>query len=146
MCVCVYVCVCVCVWVLVLTGLWNRPVWPNYEVVGFQASVSDCSVPRLCCLLLFILPYPSCYSNARHIYHMSSSPYLGFPGLRPTISVCHTRSFSYLGVSRHCPIMPTTYHASTSVQWIVGLPNVDEDLKMACELSPQVVVPVWPPW
>ena len=36
-------CVCVCV----LTYLWRQTVWPNYEVVGLQASVSDCSNPRL---------------------------------------------------------------------------------------------------
>ena len=34
---------CVCV----LYGIWKRLVWPNYEVVVFQASVSDCSIPRL---------------------------------------------------------------------------------------------------
>ena len=54
--------VCVCL----LSGLWNRAVWPNYEVVVFQASVSDCSITRLCRVMIntFILaPRPTCLSR-----------------------------------------------------------------------------------
>ena len=34
-----------------LTGLRKQAVWPNNEVVNFQAWVSYCSNPRLCCLV-----------------------------------------------------------------------------------------------
>ena len=53
---------CVCV----LFGLRNRAVWGNYEVVVFQASVSDCSISRLCCFMIntFIIdPRPTCLSR-----------------------------------------------------------------------------------
>ena len=77
--------------------------------MGFQASVSDCLISRRCCLLLCILPCPSCYSNPSHSYHTSSSAHIGVPRLRPSISVCHTRSFAHLGVSHLRPSMPTTH-------------------------------------
>ena len=75
----------------------------------FQASVSDCSNPRLCRLLLCIFPCPSCYSNPPNSYRKGLSAHLGVPHLRPSISVCHTRSFAHLGVSRLRPSMPTTH-------------------------------------
>ena len=62
----------------------------------FWASVSDCSILRLCRLLLCTLPFPSCYYNLHHSYHTSSSAHLGVPRLRPSISVCHTRSFAHI--------------------------------------------------
>ena len=96
---------CVCV----LTGLRNLSVWPNYDVVEFQASVSYCSIPRLCRLLLCTLPCPSWYSNPRHSYHTSSSTHLVVPRLRPSVSFFHRRPFSHLVVSRLRSIMPTTH-------------------------------------
>ena len=74
----------------------------------FQASVSDCSNPRLCSLFLCIFPLPYCYSNPRRSYHTSSSSHMGVPCLQNIISICHTRLFVYLGFSRLCPSMPTT--------------------------------------
>ena len=91
-----YIFMCVCV----LTGIWRRAVRPNIEVVEFQASVSDFSTPILCRLLLCICLLPSWYSNPSHSYHMSSSANLGVPRLRPSIFICHTRSFAHVGVSR----------------------------------------------
>ena len=74
----------------------------------FQASVSSCSDPRLCRLLLFILPSPSRFTNPRHSHHIGSSAYLGVPYIRPNISDCHMRSFTHLGVARLCPSIPIT--------------------------------------
>ena len=74
-------------------------------MVGFQASFSDCSIPRLCRLLLCNLSRPSCYSSPQRRYHMSSSAHLGVPRLQPSIFACHTRSFANLGVYRLCPSM-----------------------------------------
>ena len=95
---------CVCF----ITGLRNRAVWPNNEVI-FQASFSDCSIPILCRLLLCTLPWPSCYSNLCHIYHTSSSNHLVLSHPRPSISVWHTRSLAHLGVSRLRLNIPTTH-------------------------------------
>ena len=96
-------------YVCVLTGLRNGEVWPNYDVVGFQASVSDWSTPRLCRLLLCILPCPSCYYNPCHSYQTSSSSHLGVPRLWPRVSMCHTSSFAHyfcvfwrLGIFHFC--------------------------------------------
>ena len=75
----------------------------------FQASVSDCSNPRLYRLLLFICPIPYCYSNSHHIHQTGSSSHLGVPGLRPRISVFHTRLFAHLGVSRLRPSITNTH-------------------------------------
>ena len=75
----------------------------------FQASVSDCSDPKLCRLLLCILPSPSIFLNPCHIHHTFSSAHLGVPCLRPSISDCHTRSFAHLGVARLRPSIPITY-------------------------------------
>ena len=86
--------VCVCV----LTGLQGRTVGPNYEVVEFQASVSDCSKSRLYSLLLYMFPIPSSFPNTCHSHHTGSSAHLGVPCLRPSISDFHTRSFAHLGV------------------------------------------------
>ena len=85
--------------------------WSNYEVVGFQASVSDCSILRLCCLLLCTLPRPPGYSILHHSYYNSSSSHLGVPCLRPSISTCHTSSFAHLGVSRLRLSIPTSQPA-----------------------------------
>ena len=75
----------------------------------FQASVSDCLNPRLCCLLLYILPIPSSLPNPRHIHHPGLSYHLGVPCLRPSISDCHRRSFAHLGVALLHPSMPITH-------------------------------------
>ena len=97
------VCLCVCV----LTGIWDDQCDQRMRLF-FQASVSDCSILRLCRLLLCTLPCPSCYYNLHHSYHTNSSAHLGVPSLQPRICVCYMRSFSHLGVSRICPSMPTS--------------------------------------
>ena len=74
----------------------------------FHASVSDCSNPRLCRLLLCIIPSPPRFPNPLS-HHTGSSAHLGFPCLRPIISDCHTRSFAHLGVSRLRPSIPITH-------------------------------------
>ena len=89
--------------VCVLTSLRNRSAWPNYEVVGFQASIRDFSIPRLCRLFLCTPPFPSYYYNIYHSYHTSSSDHLGVSCLWPSISVFHMRSFSHLWVSNLRP-------------------------------------------
>ena len=61
-------CVCVCV----LTGFRDDQC-DRIMRWFFRASVSDCSILRLCRLLLCTLPCPSCYSNLHHSYHTSSS-------------------------------------------------------------------------
>ena len=94
---------CVCL----LTGIWGQTVLPNYEMVEFQDSVSECSNPRLCCLMLCIFPSP--FPNPRHIYHTGSSAHMGVPYLCPSIYDFHTRSFSHLGVSRLRLSIPTTH-------------------------------------
>ena len=75
----------------------------------FWSSVSDCSNPRLCCLLLFILPSPSIIPNPRHSHHTGSSSHMGVPCLSPSISDCHARSFAHLGVARLHPSIPITH-------------------------------------
>ena len=74
-----------------------------------QASVIDCYNPRLCHLLLFIIPSPYIFTNTGHIHHTGSSAHLGVPCLRPSISYCHTRSFTHLGVARLRPSIPITH-------------------------------------
>ena len=91
-CVCVCMCVCVFVCVCVITGLLGLTVWPNYEVL-FQASVSDCSNPRLYSLFSCVLPSPSRFSNPHHSHHTCSSLRLCIPCLRPSIYYCHTGNF-----------------------------------------------------
>ena len=83
----------------VLTVLRGRTVWPNYEVVEFQASESYCLNPRFYHLLLCIFPSPYCFPNPRHSHHTGSSFHLGVLCLCPSIFVVHTRSFSHMGVS-----------------------------------------------
>ena len=75
----------------------------------FQASVCDCLDLILCLLLLFILPSPSSFHNPRHSHNIGSSAQLGFPCLCPSISDCHIRSFSHLGVARLRPSIPITH-------------------------------------
>ena len=75
----------------------------------FQASVSDFLNPRLCRLLLCILPIPSRFPNPRHSHYKGSSAHLGVPCLLPSISNCHTRSFSHLDVDRLRPSIPITH-------------------------------------
>ena len=75
----------------------------------FQASVSDCFNPRLCRLLLCILPSPSRFPNPRHSHHTGSSAHLGVPCLCPIISDCHTRSFAHLVVAHIHPSIPITH-------------------------------------
>ena len=75
----------------------------------FQASVSDCSNPRLCRLLLCILPSPSRFPNPRHIHHTGSSTHLCVPCLRSSISDCHTRAFIHMGVSRILTSIPISH-------------------------------------
>ena len=122
---CVWVCVCVCMCVCVLTGLQDE----QYDQIMrwfFQASVSDCSILRLCRLLLCTLPCPSCYYNLHYSYHTSSSTHLGVPCLRPSISACHTRSFVHLGVSCLHLSIPTSQPAlplsSCSYRVLFSLP------------------------
>ena len=94
-----------------LTGLRNWAVWPNYEVVEFQDSVSDFSIHRLCSLFSYTLPCPSYYSNFRHRYHTSSYSHLGISHIRSRVSIYHTRSISHLGVSSFFPRMPNSQPA-----------------------------------
>ena len=75
----------------------------------FRASVSDCSNPRLCRLLLYILHSPSRCTNHRHSHRTGSSAHLGVPCLRPSISGCPTRSFAHLGVARLRPSILITH-------------------------------------
>ena len=75
----------------------------------FQASVSDCLNPRLCRLLLFILPGLSIFPNPRHSHNTGSSAHLGVPCLCPIISDCHTRSFTHLVVAHIHPSIPITH-------------------------------------
>ena len=75
----------------------------------FQSSVSECSNPRLCHLLLCILPTPSRFFNPHHIHYTGSSDHLGVPCLRLSISDCHTRSFAKLGVSHIRPSIPINH-------------------------------------
>ena len=74
-----------------------------------QASFIECSNPRLCRLLLCIIPIPSSFPNPHHSHHIGSSAYLGSPCLRPSNSVCHMRSFAHLGVALIRTIIPTTH-------------------------------------
>ena len=135
----VYCTVCVCVCVCVLTGLRNQSVWPNHEVMGFQDSVSNCSIPRICHLLLCNFPCPSWYSNLRHRYHTSSSAHLGVPCLRPSIYIYHRRSFSHLGVFRLCTSIPTTQPvlplSSGSVSYCVPISSPTLLPLASCEFS-----------
>ena len=64
----------------------------------YQASVSDCLNPRICCFLLCILPSPSMFPYLCHIHLTFLSAHLGFPCLCPRISDCHMRSFADLDV------------------------------------------------
>ena len=75
----------------------------------FQASVSECSNTRICCLLLCILLSPSRFQNPRHSHHIGSSAHLGVPCLRPSIYNFHMRSFVHLGVVRLCNRIPITH-------------------------------------
>ena len=74
-----------------------------------EDSVSDCLKPRLCYLLLCILPSPSIFPNPRNIHHTGSSAHLGVPYFRPRISDCHTRSFAHLGIAHLRPRIPITH-------------------------------------
>ena len=86
-----------------------------------QASVSDCSNPRLCQLLLCILRIPYSFPNPRHSHLTGSSIHLGVPCLRPSISDCHTRSFHHLGVARLRPCIPITHPDFLSLPFVVLL-------------------------
>ena len=74
-----------------------------------QALGSDFSSPRLCCLLLYILPSPSSFTNLRHSHHTGSSTPLGIPCLLPSISIFHMSSFTHLGVARLHLRIPITH-------------------------------------
>ena len=74
-----------------------------------QSSVSDCSNPILCCLLLCILPITYSFTNTLHIHNIGSSNHLCFPCIRPSISDCHMRTFAHLGVARLCPSIQITH-------------------------------------
>ena len=78
-------------------------------MVEFQASVSDCSNPRICRLLLCILPSPSSFTNLRHSHHTGSSAHLGVPCLRTSISDCHTRLFAHMGAACIRPSIPINH-------------------------------------
>ena len=86
-----------------------------------QASVSDCSKPRLCRLLLCIIPIPYSFPNPRHSHHTGSSVHLGVPCLCPIISDCHTKRFTNLGVSRLCPSITITHPYFLSITIAVRL-------------------------
>ena len=112
------VCVCVCV----LTGLQDQVMWLNYEVMGFQASDSDWSIPRLCSLLLCTLPCPSCYYNLNHRCHTSSSAHLGVPVSDPSSTSATQGHFTTWASLTACqlpnapslsPLVPTTWHSPT---------------------------------
>ena len=75
----------------------------------FQASASDCSNPRLCFLLLFIIPIPSRFPNPCHSHHTGSSAHLGVPCLRPSICDCRTWSFAHLCATRIRPSIPIAH-------------------------------------
>ena len=75
----------------------------------FWASVSDRWNPRLCRLLLCILPSSSIFNNPFHSHHIGSSAHLSVPFLRPFISYCHTRSFDHLGVAHILSIIPIAH-------------------------------------
>ena len=75
----------------------------------FQDSISDCSNHRICHLLLCIFPILSRFPNPRHCHHIGSSADLGVPCLRLSISDCHMRSFSHLGVTYLSPSIPITH-------------------------------------
>ena len=80
-----------------------------------QDSFSDCSNPRLCRLLLCIIPSPYIFPNPRHSHHTGSSAHLGVPCLCPSIFDCHTRSFAHLGVARLHPSILITHPDSLSL-------------------------------
>ena len=125
-------CVCVCV----LTGVWNQAVWKNYEVVGFQASVSDCLIPRLCRFLRlhfysspsapqFILPFldhpfrffihPNLSSIAPHnFFPPMQLLYLFSPASTPPLSPGHGDTVYLDGSPAHRP--PPLICASLSCQ------------------------------
>ena len=59
-CVCVFFCVCVCVCVFVCVCVCvnqsrGQAILLKYDMMEFQASVSDCSIIRLCFLLITLL-------------------------------------------------------------------------------------------
>ena len=69
----------------------GQEIWLNYEVVVFQASVSDCSIPRLCRVMIntFILaPRPTCLSRFLD--------YFVSPLLPPPISIVRHLRTSHL--------------------------------------------------
>ena len=98
-CVCIYIYICVCV----LTGLRRREVWPNNEVVDFQASVSKLSNPRLYWLFLCIFPCPFYYSNPRRSHHVSGD------------RLTHTHIYIYIHTHTHTYIHT---HTVQSIHWM----------------------------
>ena len=87
----------------------------------FQASVSDCSNPRLCLLLLCIIPIPSSFPNSCHSLHTGSSAHLRFPCRRLIISYCRTGSFVHLGATHICPRIIITHPDFLSLPVVVLL-------------------------
>ena len=106
--------------VFVLTVPWGK----NCDQIMrwfFQASVSDCSNSRLCCLLLCIPPIPSIFTNPLHSHHTGSSAHLGVPCLHLIIFDFHTRSFAQLGVTHIYPRIPITHPDFLSLMVVVIL-------------------------
>ena len=87
----------------------------------YQSSVSDYSNPRLCRLLLCILPIPSRFTNSIHSHHTGSSTHLGVPCHCLGISDCHTRSFAHLSVARLHTNIPITHPDFLSLPVVVLL-------------------------
>ena len=75
----------------------------------YQDSVSDCSNPRHCILLLCIHSRPSIFPNPSHINCTDSSSHMSVPCLCTIISNFNTRSFIHLGVAHLCPRIPITH-------------------------------------
>ena len=74
----------------------GRTILMNYEVVDFQASVSDCSILRLCRLLLTLLIYPF-HPTIYFTFSGSFIPFLPPPGpilYHPHISFINATSLS----------------------------------------------------
>ena len=114
----------------------------------FRASVSDCSNPRLCRLLLFIPPIPSRFLNPRHSHHTYSSSHLGVPCLRTRISNCHTSSSDPLVVACLRLSIPIThtYFLSLPVAFLLHAhistaPLPPFRFTLVFQRSPEVVFP-----
>ena len=94
---------CSCLYMCVLTGLRDQAIWPNYKVVMFQASVSDCSIPRLCCYGYHFYSSPSA-PQILLPFSGSFIPFLPPPGPIPYRPPSSTRR-RHFSLSLH-PLLP----------------------------------------